>query len=71
MISFDIVFDGIPFEGTYDYETGEPSTFEHPGWPAFAYIVTIMVTGSSHNIKDLLSSDVITQIEDLLIERNS
>lgn len=54
--SFDILHEGIPFEGTYELDKGESATALHPGWPASVFLCSIMVRGTSFDLLDIISN---------------
>lgn len=70
MKSFDIVYGVVPLEGTYDYQPAEAATETSPPWPASAWLCTVQVQGTTHNILDLLDEHIIMHIVEILLERN-
>lgn len=68
--SFDIVYDKVPLEGTYEYLPAETATDLSPSWPADAIVCTLCVQGTSYNILDIVDKLIVEHIEDILLERN-
>ena len=63
----EIELRGIPLECEYEWDEGEPKTWDHPGAPAGAFLIRCFVGG--RNIIDLLDDRAIREIEEILAQR--
>lgn len=68
MRSFDILHEGVPFEGTYELDEGEAPTQTHPGWPASVFLCSIMVRGTSFDLLDIINDNDIWCIQQRILK---
>ena len=67
----DITYAGVPFTVTYDFYPAQKETLIDPPYPATAELYEICITGTEHDISDLLSEFVIKAIETKVTEQHT
>ena len=67
----DITYCGIPLTVTYDFYPAQKETRIDPPYPATTDVYEICVTGTEHDISELLSESAIRAIETKVTERHT
>ena len=67
----DITYCDIPFTVTYDFYPAQKETRIDPPYPATAELYEICITGTEHDIGELLSEFVIRAIETKVTEQHT
>ena len=67
----DITQYDIPFTVTYDFYPAQKETRIDPPYPAIAELCEICITGTEHDISDLLSDSAYDAIQTKVIEQHT
>ena len=67
----DITYCDIPFTVTYDFYPAQKETLIDPPYPATVELYEICITGTEHDISDLLLDVVYYAIQTKVIEQHT
>ena len=67
----DITYAGIPLTATYDFCPAQKETLIDPPYPATVELYEICITGTEHDISDLLLDVVYYAIQTKVIEQHA
>ena len=67
----DITYCDIPLTVTYDFYPAQKETHIDPPYPATFDVYEIRITGTEHDIGELLSESAIRAIESKVIEQHT
>ena len=67
----DITYCGIPFTVTYEFYPAQKETLIDPPYPATADVCEICITGTEHDIVELLSDFAYDAIQTIVIEQHT
>ena len=66
----DITYCNIPLTVTYDFYPAQKETLIDPPYPATAALYEICITGTEHDINELLSDFVYDAVQTKVIEQH-
>ena len=67
----DITYAGVPLTVTYDFYPAQKETRIDPPYPATVDMYEICITGTEHDIIDLLSDSAYDAIQTKVIEQHT
>ena len=67
----DITYAGVPFTVTYDFSPAQKETRIDPPYPATVDMYEICITGTEHDISDMLSDFVLLAIQTKVAEQHT
>lgn len=67
----DITYCGIPLTVTYDFYPAQKETLIDPPYAATVDVYEICITGTEHDIIDLLSEFVIKAMQTKIVEQHT
>lgn len=67
----DITYAGIPFTVTYDFYPAQKETLIDPPYAATTDVYEIRITGTEHDISELLSDSAYDAIQAKVIEHHT
>jgi hypothetical protein len=66
----DITYAGVPLTVTYDFSPAQKETRIDPPYPATVELYKIYITGTEHDLSELLSDFVYDAIQTKVIEQH-
>ena len=67
----DITYAGVPLTATYDFYPAQKETRIDPPYPATVDMYEICITGTEHDISDMLSDFVLRAIQTKVTEHHA
>lgn len=67
----DITYAGIPLTVTYDFYPAQKETYIDPPYAATVDVYEIRITGTEHDISDVLSDFVLRAIQTKVAEQHT
>ena len=67
----DITYAGVPFTVTYDFSPAQKETRIDPPYAATVDMYEICITGTEHDISDILSDFVLRAIQTKVTEQHT
>ena len=67
----DITYAGVPLTVTYDFSPAQKETRIDPPYPATVDMYEIRITGTEHDISDMLSDFVLRTIQTKVTEHHT